>query len=463
VCKLRFLPEHGVYDEHALVFGAFACSGALAAVSGAIVPALVPSLLPVSQLASANAGLGMAKDAGMALGALGAGLALASVGAAAALSVDALTFVAAFFLFRGVTLPRAVEEPAKGEDASPLLSAEMGTSEAARAYWADAATAWARSAEAWERLSRGRSAFEHRLLDRALAHRSWCAEHPGYDSNERLEFLGDAVLGMAVTVHAYESYPSSSEGELTDVRKAVVNAVTLAEVAEELSLGSYLLLGKGEEASGGREKPSILADALEAVIGMVYVLSGMEAAQKLVLHLLGSRLAEAYAGGPGGQDQSPWPTHFGRISVGGALSRLALVAPIAVLIYRDGPLLWLLALILLAVATDYFDGKVARWTGTVSEWGKVLDPLADKLAAAVVVLALVLRPVEPTLPLYEKKVRRLFGCRDASLKSPLVLLVFVMLQTVAVPTASSQPTPTTWAVRSHPGSRCAEAPGNSSR
>lgn len=133
-------------------------------------------------------------------------------------------------------------------------------------------------------------------------HRSWCAENVGYDSNERLEFLGDAVLGVIITDHAYHAYPALSEGELTDVRKAVVNAVTLAEVADELELGRYLLLGKGEEQSGGREKPSILADALEAVLGAVYVSAGMEAAHDLVLRLLGSRVAEAHAGGPGGQD-----------------------------------------------------------------------------------------------------------------------------------------------------------------
>lgn len=140
------------------------------------------------------------------------------------------------------------------------------------------------------------------VLVGSLVHRSWCAENPGYDSNERLEFLGDAVLGMAVTDHSYRAYPGASEGELTDVRKAVVNAVTLAEVADELGLGTYLLLGKGEEQSGGREKPSILADALEAVIGVIYLTSGMPAAQSLVVQLLGSRLDEAYAGGPGGQD-----------------------------------------------------------------------------------------------------------------------------------------------------------------
>jgi ribonuclease-3 len=105
-----------------------------------------------------------------------------------------------------------------------------------------------------------------------------------------------------ITDHAFHAYPALSEGELTDVRKAVVNAVTLAEVADELGLGDHLLLGKGEEQSGGREKPSILADALEAVLGAVYVAAGMGQAHDLVLRLLGSRVAEAHAGGPGGQD-----------------------------------------------------------------------------------------------------------------------------------------------------------------
>jgi ribonuclease-3 len=110
------------------------------------------------------------------------------------------------------------------------------------------------------------------------------------------------VLGVIITDHAFHAYPTLSEGELTDVRKAVVNAVTLAEVADELDLGDHLLLGKGEEQSGGREKPSILADALEAVLGAVYVSAGMDEAHDLVMRLLGSRVAEAHAGGPGGQD-----------------------------------------------------------------------------------------------------------------------------------------------------------------
>jgi ribonuclease III len=140
------------------------------------------------------------------------------------------------------------------------------------------------------------------VLAPALVHRSWCAENPGHESNERLEFLGDAVLGLIITDHAFHAYTTLSEGELTDVRKAVVNAVTLAEVADELNLGDHLLLGKGEEQSGGREKPSILADALEAVLGAVYVSAGTEEAHDLVLRLLGARVAAAHAGGPGGQD-----------------------------------------------------------------------------------------------------------------------------------------------------------------
>jgi ribonuclease III len=140
------------------------------------------------------------------------------------------------------------------------------------------------------------------VLAPALAHRSWCAENPGHDSNERLEFLGDAVLGVVITDHVFRTYPSLTEGELTDIRKAVVNSVTLAEVAVELDLGPHLLLGKGEEQSGGREKPSILADALEALLGIVYVHAGFEVATDVVLGLLGERVAEAEAQGPGGQD-----------------------------------------------------------------------------------------------------------------------------------------------------------------
>jgi ribonuclease-3 len=138
-------------------------------------------------------------------------------------------------------------------------------------------------------------------LARAMAHRSWCAESDGQPSNERLEFLGDAVLGLVVTDHLFRTYPNLPEGELAKVRASVVNSEALAEVASELSLGEALLLGKGEDSSGGREKPSILADAMEAVIGAVYLDVGWGAAAELIMRLIGERIEEA-AAGPGGQD-----------------------------------------------------------------------------------------------------------------------------------------------------------------
>jgi ribonuclease-3 len=134
-----------------------------------------------------------------------------------------------------------------------------------------------------------------------MAHRSWCAETPGEASNERLEFLGDAVLGLVVTDHLYLTYPDLPEGELAKVRASVVNSEALAEVATEVGLGPALLLGKGEDSSGGREKPSILADAMEAVIGAVYLDGGWDAASSLIMRLLGDRIEEG-AAGPGGQD-----------------------------------------------------------------------------------------------------------------------------------------------------------------
>ena len=139
------------------------------------------------------------------------------------------------------------------------------------------------------------------LIDRALAHRSYCAEHPDTLSNERLEFLGDAVLGLVVTDYMFGEYPDMPEGELAKLRASVVNSEVLAEVAREVRLGGSLRLGKGEEATGGRDKPSILADAMEAVIAAVYLDGGWEAARKLVLRLLEPRIVEG-ASGPGGHD-----------------------------------------------------------------------------------------------------------------------------------------------------------------
>jgi ribonuclease III len=133
------------------------------------------------------------------------------------------------------------------------------------------------------------------LVDEALSHRSWCAEHPGNRSNERLEFLGDAVLGWAVADVAFRRYPDMSEGELTGVRKGVVNASTLSEIALELGLGEFLKLGKGESAAGGANKPSILSDAVEALIGAVYLDRGTEAAYEFVESLLTGRIGATAA------------------------------------------------------------------------------------------------------------------------------------------------------------------------
>jgi ribonuclease-3 len=109
------------------------------------------------------------------------------------------------------------------------------------------------------------------------------------------------VLGLVVTDHVFRTYPDLPEGELAKVRASVVSAAALAEVAAELDIGAALLLGRGEDASGGREKPSILADAMEAIIGAVYLDGGRDAAEELVMGLLGDRITDA-AAGPGGQD-----------------------------------------------------------------------------------------------------------------------------------------------------------------
>jgi ribonuclease-3 len=139
------------------------------------------------------------------------------------------------------------------------------------------------------------------FLDRALSHRSWCAENEGHESNERLEFLGDSVLGLVVTDDVFRRFPGLPEGQLSEVRAGVVNAKTLADVALEMGLGESLRLGKGEDSGGGRMKQSILADALEALIAAVYLDGGIEAAGPLVLERFGEHIAEA-AAGPGGRD-----------------------------------------------------------------------------------------------------------------------------------------------------------------
>lgn len=124
------------------------------------------------------------------------------------------------------------------------------------------------------------------LLELALTHRSFAYENGGIPHNERLEFLGDSILGQAVTVMLYSENPDLDEGDLAKRRASLVSSVALAEVAQRIGLGSFIRLGKGEEQTGGREKPSILADTVEAVIGAVYIDAGADVATDLVLRLI---------------------------------------------------------------------------------------------------------------------------------------------------------------------------------
>ncbi|MGA5899495.1 ribonuclease III [Streptomyces venetus] len=127
--------------------------------------------------------------------------------------------------------------------------------------------------------------LESALLVRALTHRSYAYENGGLPTNERLEFLGDSVLGLVVTDTLYRTHPDLPEGQLAKLRAAVVNSRALAEVGRGLDLGSFIRLGRGEEGTGGRDKASILADTLEAVIGAVYLDQGLDSAAELVHRL----------------------------------------------------------------------------------------------------------------------------------------------------------------------------------
>ena len=127
----------------------------------------------------------------------------------------------------------------------------------------------------------------------AMVHRSWSYEHGGIPTNERLEFLGDAVLGLVVTQELFQLNPNAPEGQLARFRSSIVNSKALADVARTLDLGSHLLLGRGEAASGGADKDSILADALEAVIGAVYTAAGLDAANDLIHRLFDPIIAQS--------------------------------------------------------------------------------------------------------------------------------------------------------------------------
>lgn len=144
---------------------------------------------------------------------------------------------------------------------------------------------------------------EH-LLEDALRHRSWCSENGGVPSNERLEFLGDAVLQLVITERLYTAEPALAEGILTPRRAALVNSRTLAEAARRIELGKVIRLGRGEVTTGGADKDSILADATEAVIGAVYLDAGFEAAKAVIERILDEDLERVEAGRDLGDSKS---------------------------------------------------------------------------------------------------------------------------------------------------------------
>lgn len=137
------------------------------------------------------------------------------------------------------------------------------------------------------------------LLELALTHRSYAFEHGGLPTNERLEFLGDSVLGLVVSESLYRRFPHLPEGQLARLRAAVVNARALAGIGRSLDLGQHLLLGRGEEATGGRDRSSILADTVEALFGAVFIEHGFGTATRVVSTLLDPMVAEAADTGAG--------------------------------------------------------------------------------------------------------------------------------------------------------------------
>ena len=157
--------------------------------------------------------------------------------------------------------------------------------------------------------------IDQSLLLRALTHRSYAYENGALPNNERLEFLGDSVLGLVVTDSLYAAHPDVAEGQLAKLRAAVVNMRALADVARAMGLGDYIFLGRGEESTGGRDKASILADTMEAVIAAVYLSCGLPAATTFVHHLL-DPLMESSASLGAGLD---WKTSLQELTASGSL------------------------------------------------------------------------------------------------------------------------------------------------
>ena len=214
------------------------------------------------------------------------------------------------------------------------------------------------------------------LLTRALTHRSYAYEAGGLPHNERLEFLGDSVLGLVVTATLYDANPETSEGQLAKLRAAVVNMRALADVGRTLGLGDYVYLGRGEESTGGRDKDSILADTVEAVIGAVYSSAGIDAATDLVHHLVDPLLAQSATLGAG----LDWKTSLQEIA-----SRHGLGSPEYV-VTEDGPehaKSFEASVVLAGEVLGRGDGrtkKVAEQQAAALAWAAVRDAHEDEAA-----------------------------------------------------------------------------------
>jgi ribonuclease-3 len=144
----------------------------------------------------------------------------------------------------------------------------------------------------------------------ALTHRSYAYEHGGIPTNERLEFLGDSVLGFAVTDHLYSQYPDLPEGDLAKRRSAVVSTRALAGIARSLGIGEFILLGQGEKLTNGKDKSSILADTMESLIGATFLNHGIETARQMVMRLIGPLLQDVDVLGAG----TDWKTAIQEIA-----------------------------------------------------------------------------------------------------------------------------------------------------
>lgn len=181
------------------------------------------------------------------------------------------------------------------------------------------------------------------LLEQALTHRSYAYEHGGLPTNERLEFLGDSVLGLVITEALYRSHPDLPEGQLAKLRSAVVNMRALAGVARGLGLGDHLRLGKGEETTGGRDKSSILADGVEALIGAVYLDCGITDATDMVHRLFDPLLERALHLGAGLDWKTSLQELTASLDLGVPEYRITESGPdhaksfVATVVLRDGP------------------------------------------------------------------------------------------------------------------------------